>query len=310
MSEHLFHQSLRSRLYRFFALASLLVTAQAAQTAPVYTPETGPIPALHITRVMNNEPQKRVLQEHQNMCLVQVNLYREQAAGNADMKAFIERMARDEWPDFSLDRALEAVEDWSKIGQVRTEEYFDGPRYARYVHRTDYTVATDGSCKLLEQKQVIADIDDGVHRYRIDLVRKQGTRSPSPALAEKNGQLEIDSLTDTTDRMLLSIARSYAQGARDNGANPSELLEHPVTKERVAGEWCDRMVVKDSGAMICLWSRSPVYPGAVARPVVLWSQNRVGTDTAEDKATSVRRLEHVPDEFFTPPADVRFGSKR
>ena len=276
-----------------------------------YVPETGPIPALHVTLREDHASRRRLLRAQQEMCVEQTTLYQEQARRNPDLYQTLERAMREAYPDFSLDRAVQPVKDWSRVAVVRTEEYFDGPRYARYRYWKTYRIAEDGTCRLLERKRAAAEIDDGRTRYFVDFTARKAQAVPGPGPAADAARARLGASAQTMPGTWRHLSRHLIAAPRNLARRLRDGFEMQGRELVVPREWCDRITFKgDRSAMVCLWSRARVYPGPVERPVVLWWQRRVGPDTDTGKAVAVRRLARIPDAMFKIPPDVVIVPRR
>lgn len=235
----------------------------------------------------------------------QTTLYQEQARRNPELYETLEQAMREAYPEFRLNRLVQPVKDWSRVAVVRTEEYFDGPRYARYRYWKTYRIAGDGTCRLLERKHAAAEIDDGRTRYFVDLAARQAQAVPSPGRAAEGTRERLADSAQNMPGMWRRMFRGMFPAPGDLARHMRDGFEMRGRELVVSREWCDRISLKgDRSTMVCLWSRSHVYPGPSERPVVLWWERRVGPDVNTGRAVRVRRLARVPDEIFRLPGDV------
>jgi hypothetical protein len=160
--------------------------------------------------------------------------------------------------------------DWTKMYIETDDEYFEGIKYAIYKKSARYTVNKDCSIKIVPSYS--ADIDDGTTRFLIDLEKGTSTTRPSVVVTRKKAEASMQGFAKTHP-----IEAGEIPEALGIDQASQSLQSTSAGSDTVQGVKCDyRSTAQIRDAKVCYWSESHVYPGPLARPIILKSVVTVG----------------------------------
>ena len=124
--------------------------------------------------------------------------------------------------------------DWVglAVGRYVSREYFYGDNYARYSEKSRYRISKDGLCRLLIEKREKREIDNGQHRYLINMrgyIQSTGSmgsssaqppyrkikvnRTVSPVVSYRENDPELNNLVNEHPQVMRYINRLFDSGA-------------------------------------------------------------------------------------------------
>jgi hypothetical protein len=260
-------------------------------------------PSLHIVREGQNISELRVVKLLRSQCVMERNMFHDMHQRQPSTWAIMLQDMQRKRPGYDPERALAPEPDWSKVAVVRDEEYFDGDRYALYREGARYKLVPDGSCDLKAEPGRTADIDDGVHRYVVNITRGQGNKGPSAVVTQAQARGEMQRTLSQNPAVVGALA-GFGPGIVDAAAVAKGLLK-VVGRDTVMGERCDYLALgADKGTAVCFWSVMHTYPAQVPRSVVLKAKVRFGADENISQAVVFERAAKIDPKVFVPPSGI------
>jgi len=260
-------------------------------------------PSLHIIREGLNISELRTIKLLRSQCAMERNMFHDMRQRQPSTWAIVQQDMLRKRPGYDPDRALAPEPDWSKVAVVREEEYFDSDRYALYREGAHYKLVPDGSCDLKADPDRTANIDDGVHRYVVNITRGQGSKGPSAVVTQARAQGEMQRTLSQNPAAVGALAGN-GPGMVDAATVAKGLLK-VVGQDTVLGERCDYLALgADKGTAVCFWSVMHTYPAQVPRSVVLKAKIRFGADENISQAVVFERAVKIDPKVFVPPSGI------
>jgi hypothetical protein len=255
--------------------------------------------AIHIRREVDNSFSRQMIQLGWEQCLLEKKIYLKARESSPSSWASVELDIKKRYPNYNLDRPTAAEPKWSLIDITIENEYFYGNRYALNKKGNKYTISTDGACEVIATPDESMEIDDGQHRYLLNITAGTGTKLGSPVESLKRSD------ADSRTKNIASAAQAISTKVGD-----SEKLVESAGSEQVAGQTCNyRVLAGTSKSKICYWSVSSYYPAIMERPIILKSVIATGKTNNVSTATKFEILRSLDSKLFTPPAEVKLQDR-
>jgi len=137
-------------------------------------------------------------------------------------------------PEYKINAGADPEPDWVAlaVGKNVSREYFYGDNYARYSENSRYKISKDGLCRLIIDKREKREIDNGQHRYLINMhgyIQNRGSlggasgqppyqkikvnRTVSPVISYRENDRELNNLVNNHPQVMQYINRLFDSGA-------------------------------------------------------------------------------------------------
>lgn len=261
--------------------------------------ETRSAPVLQIERELTNAGVVDLLRLQRRQCIS------ERAAMSRAKTQWPEVWAgiRAERPQYDPDKPLVVEPDWRKLGIEQETEYFEGSRYAIYRVQGVSRIVDDGSCRISTKKRRSADIDDGIYAYSVDIEARTVIRTASPAWQAKQHDALFGNALEGLPGGAELLAKVFGEAGLPEVIETANRLVQKRQVMIIARQ--PARCVASGQQELCYWRKWPLYPGPLARPVILKAVTVFAGTRNVAVVTNFQEQGHIDPSVFQVPRTYR-----
>jgi len=271
---------------------------------PVFVHAADEAPSLHIKYEIDNEFLRDMVKLSWQQCVKEKEIYQDAKLKHPDSWQKMEKSIKKKWTDYNVDAELAPEPKWALIAVDSEEEYFAAEKYAKYERNNKYVVSQDGRCKVNEQTQTRASLDNGSYEYILDLSKGSGIKRRSPAMFRKSMDAK------TRKQFMESAMVTEAAGKIVTENDLDKAMVDRGTETVVDNQQCFyRAPAGSDRTKLCYWSKMSHYPSVMQRPIILKSVIKTGKTTSTKVATSFSMNKKFDDAVFQPARDIKLQDR-